>query len=242
MNNTKPVLTGIGGRRKAGVQIRLVKIRSENKVEDESTKMHGGGQQPGVAEEAAVVGDGTRGDADVSQERNRSEELWQEGLGEGQLGLELQDEQHPEHVHGLGGNYQLDQVSFFGQESWDSDQVSWEPTQEAQPDPQSPIETLSQLSPIPESEISDQFRRTPMPLLPELEIKSKQKKGKQKSKRIKPLPLKSTKSGLNKNLSLREEQAEIAKKFKENIAIKEGRDGLKFYQCNLCQEIHFISY
>ena len=233
MNDTKPVLTGIGGRRKAGVQIRLVKIQSGNKVQDESTKMHGGGHQPGVAE---LVGD--------ADESNRSEEVWQEGLGEGQLGLELQDEQHYEHVHDIGGNSQLDQVSFFGQESWDSDPVSWEPRQEAQSQPgsQSPTETLSQLSPVPESEIPEKFKMTPIPLLPELEIKSKQKKGNQKSKKIKPLPLKSTKPGLNKNLSLREEQAEIAKKFKENIAVKEGSDGLKFYQCNLCQEIHFISY
>ena len=45
-----------------------------------------------------------------------------------------------------------------------------------------------------------------------------------------------SKPKINKNQSLRDEQAMIATKFKENISIEETSGGIQFYKCRLCKE------
>ena len=56
----------------------------------------------------------------------------------------------------------------------------------------------------------------------------------QQGKEAKKVP-DASKPKINKNQCLREEQAMIAMKFKENINIRETDDGITFYQCNICQ-------
>ena len=49
-------------------------------------------------------------------------------------------------------------------------------------------------------------------------------------------------SKINKNKGLREEDAMITTKFRENITTVKTDDGVIFYKCNLCKETFHFKY
>ena len=95
---------------------------------------------------------------------------------------------------------------------------------------------ISNLKPVPLSQIPQNMLKTPVPKLSEFK-KSKAGKVKEVKAKLKkqkaPFPT-------NKNKSLREEAAENDALFKSNISIVDHPDGIQTFQCRLC-EVVFIN-
>lgn len=104
-------------------------------------------------------------------------------------------------------------------------------------------ERLSQLQPVPPSQIPASMtkNRNPLLSLPHITDKCKDKNVKKIRKNKTDSKLPKSNSMKSKNQTLREEQASIASKFRENIAVHENTNGIKMYQCQLCEESSFQS-
>ena len=252
MDLYKPVLTGMG-RRQAGVVIRLASVHSEYQTGTNSNMQSKEVNfQPGDAGPEGAVGQ--EGDSQGGVGHGGGYLSLSEDTGQGQGGVILRwgDVQEDVVQFDIELQFQLQQFTRdqdHAQEqqsdlgNWDPDQFSWEPEQQTLENSTTPpnvAEILSKLLPVPESEVPKHLKTNPIPSLPELKIPATQRKPK-KSTKGDIDPQKSTVSKINRNLGLREEQAEIAKRFHENIAIRVNSEGLKYFQCNLCQGIHFIS-
>ena len=248
MNLEKPVLTGIGKRRIL-VQIRLDK----------------GGKN--YAENCSQFGDAhpgrvnpTREEQQLGEEQGRGEAHHLQG-GEEELGhLRLgggDDGGNREFGRGEGGVQQMKQAlgnmlavphsleidlgdSLVGEQHWKDwlgEQLSFE--EESLSSTEMTSQTiaymLSNLEPVPMEQIPQQFVANPLPDGIQSEVRKIADKTKVKQAKNNAKPK------MNRNQSLREEQAKKAIQFKENIFITKTSDGTKFYQCKLCQvNIHLI--
>ena len=90
---------------------------------------------------------------------------------------------------------------------------------------------LNNLEPVPFEQIPDKFMAIPIPDSVRTEVVKIAEKARVKQAKKKD----SAKPKVNRNQSLRDEQAMKALKFKENIVIKKSSEGTKYYQCKLCQ-------
>ena len=233
MNLDKPVLTGIG-RQLSVAKIRLDRCGSEAHLQAEvdlAGTLLAEGDQAGQGE-----GNQEDGLEDFSWE---TASWWQcqARLEPGQSGWEHSGFQVEEPGLGLEqGDLVQDGIDWEPAEQLSDslEQVTQEPTE-----PNLNMEDidamLSQLTPVAIADVSEHMQKQPLPSIFDKPSKTNKPKRLKKAKESPD----STKSKVNKNQSLREEQAAISQKFNENIAIKENSSGIKYFQCKLCQVFSF---
>ena len=238
MSFEKPVTYGLFGRKRTSVQIKLGgSVQRERAVQNEQyrgeERFNRGYQeneetvQFGSEDQEEFTADFSLGFSSEDQEGYRAE--YQE---------ECRSANQEEYIAEDHSEYRAEDHSEYsaeGQEPYRAEKEQFELPEQ----PCSDVTViLSQLKPIPISQIPHAMFDNPMPDISITKQNLKNSKKIRKSKKKSSSP----KSNVNnRNKSLREELAEIEKKVRENIYVEKNIDGTKTYQCQLCQEIYFIS-
>ena len=108
------------------------------------------------------------------------------------------------------------------------------------------VASLLRLEPVPVSLIPEAYMENPLPdkIRADLNKTAHEVTGGKTGKKLKlnTSKKKSDQPKPNRNQGLKDEQAKIATEFRENISIRKTLEGIKFFQCKLCEGSIHIFY